>query len=90
MSSVKRLTIPLLYDSCVGIVFSCRIERCCYEVLAFRVLTANQHPDHIRNSEFRRCNLHAIKGVCLDPAPLSEGRDGETDTCGLGWHQGAG
>lgn len=44
----------LLYAYCVGIVSSRKIERACYEDLAFRVLTANQQPDHSRISEFRR------------------------------------
>ena len=38
----------LLYAYCVGIVSSRKIERACYEDLAFRVLTANQQPDHSR------------------------------------------
>ena len=44
----------LLYAYCVGIVSSRKIERACYEDLAFRVLTGNQQPDHTRISEFRR------------------------------------
>jgi len=53
------LTLLLLYAYCVGTVSSrlpgrrpaCRrhwIERACHEDLAFRVLTANQQPDHSR------------------------------------------
>jgi hypothetical protein len=37
-----------------------KIERACYEDLAFRVLTGNQHPEHSRISEFRRRNLEAL------------------------------
>ena len=51
----------LLYAYCVGIVSSRKIERACYEDLAFRVLTGNQQPDHSRISEFRRRNLDALK-----------------------------
>jgi len=40
-----------------------QLERACYEDLAFRVLTANQQPDHSRISEFRRRNLDALKGL---------------------------
>ncbi|WP_369802987.1 transposase [Synechococcus sp. MW101C3] len=43
----------------MGIVSSRRIEHACYEDLAFRVLTANQQPDHSHISEFRRRNLDA-------------------------------
>ena len=54
------MTLLLLYAYCVGTVSSRRIERACYEDLAFRVLTANQQPDHSRISEFRRRNLEAL------------------------------
>jgi hypothetical protein len=49
----------------VGIFFSRKIERACYEDLAFRVLTGNQQPDHSRISEFRRRNLDALKGLFI-------------------------
>jgi hypothetical protein len=53
----------LLYAYCVGVVSSRKIERACCDDLAFRVLTANQQPDHSRISEFRRRNLDALKGL---------------------------
>jgi hypothetical protein len=53
----------LLYAYCVGTVSSGKIERACYEDLAFRVLTGNQQPDHSRISDFRRRNLDALKGL---------------------------
>jgi transposase len=56
----RMMTLLLLYAYCVGTVSSRRIERACYEDLAFRVLTANQQPDHSRISEFRRRNLDAL------------------------------
>ena len=59
-ASAKRLTLLLLDAYCVSIVSSRRIEHACYEDLAFRVLTANQQPDHSRISEFRRRNLDAL------------------------------
>jgi transposase len=59
----RMLTMLLLYAYCVGTVSSRKIERACYEDLAFRVLTANQQPDHSRISEFRRRNLDALKGL---------------------------
>jgi transposase len=59
----RMMTLLLLYAYCVGIVSSRRIERACYEDLAFRVLTGNQQPDHSRISEFRRRNLDALKGL---------------------------
>jgi len=59
----RMLTMLLLFAYCVGIVSSRKIERACYEDLAFRVLTGNQQPDHSRISEFRRRNLDALKGL---------------------------
>jgi transposase len=59
----RMLTMLLLYAYCVGTVSSRKIERACYEDLAFRVLTGNQQPDHSRISEFRRRNLDALKGL---------------------------
>lgn len=38
----RMLTMVLLYAYCVGIVSFRKIERACYEDLAFRVLTGNQ------------------------------------------------
>ncbi len=49
----------LLYAYCIGIASSSKIERACYEDLAFRVLKGNQQPDHSRISECRRRNLDA-------------------------------
>ena len=57
----RMMLLLLLYAYCVGIVSSRKIERACYEDLAFRVLTGNQQPDHSRISEFRRRNLDALK-----------------------------
>jgi len=54
------MTLLLLYAYCAGVASSRRIERACYEDLAFRVLTGNQQPDHSRISEFRRRNLEAL------------------------------
>ena len=55
----------LLYAYCVGTISSRKIERACYEDLAFRVLTGNQQPDHSRVSDFRRRNLDALKGLFI-------------------------
>jgi len=61
----RMMTMLLLYAYCVGTVLSRKIERACYEDLAFRVLTGNQQPDHSRISEFRRRNLDALKGLIV-------------------------
>lgn len=44
----------LLYAYCTGVTSSRKIERKTQEDVAFRVLAANQSPDHSRISEFRR------------------------------------
>jgi hypothetical protein len=62
-SSAQRSTMLLLYAYCVGIVSSRKIERACYEDLAFRVLTGNQQPDHGRISEFHCRNLDALSDL---------------------------
>ena len=59
----RMMTMLLLYAYCVGTVSSRKIERACYEDLAFRVLTGNQQPDQSRISDFRRRNLDALKGL---------------------------
>jgi transposase len=59
----RMMTLLLLYAYCVGLVSSRKIERACYEDLAFRVLTGNQQPDHSRISEFRRRNLDALRDL---------------------------
>ena len=59
----RMMTMLLLYAYCVGTVSSRKIERACYEDLAFRVLTGNQQPDHSRISDFRRRNLDALKDL---------------------------
>jgi len=59
----RMMMLLLLYAYCVGTVSSRKIERACYEDLAFRVLTGNQQPDHSRISEFRRRNLEALSDL---------------------------
>ena len=59
----RMMTLLLLYAYCTGIASSRKIERACYEDLAFRVLTGNQQPDHSRISEFRRRNLDALSAL---------------------------
>jgi transposase len=68
----RMLTLLLLYAYCVGIVSSRKIERACYEDLAFRVLTANQQPDHSRISEFRHRNLEALSELFVQILQLCQ------------------
>ncbi len=62
----------LLYAYCVGVFSSRRIERATYEDIAFRMITADQHPDHSRISEFRRTHLDAIAGLFKQTVQLCQ------------------
>lgn len=53
----------LLYSYCVGERSSRRIERRLVEDVAFRVLAANQQPDHATLARFRRRHEVAIAGL---------------------------
>jgi len=82
----RMMTMLLLYAYCVGIVNSRKIERACYEDLAFRVLTGNQQPDQRVSPPQPRCTQGS---VCSDPAALPDRRHGESGPYGVGWHQGS-
>jgi transposase len=74
------MTKLLLYAYCIGVPSSRRIEKSTYDSIPFRVLSANQYPDHDTISEFRRIHL----------TTLPESRSGEVGSCRFGWHQGKG
>ncbi len=59
----RLMTALLLYAYCVGVASSRRIERATWESVPFRVLTADQHPDHATIAEFRRRHLVALSGL---------------------------
>lgn len=50
----------LLYAYSVGTVSSRKIERGTYESVPFRVLAADQHPDHDTIASFRKRHLQAL------------------------------
>jgi transposase len=50
----------LLYSYTVGIPSSRRIEKKTYEDIAFRVLTADQHPDHDTICDFRKVHVNVL------------------------------
>ena len=50
----------LLYAYCIGLPSSRKIEKATYHSIAFRVLTANQHPDYDTISDFRKRHLKAL------------------------------
>lgn len=57
------MTGLLLYAYCVGTVSSRKIEKATYEQVPFRVLTADQHPDHDTIAEFRRRHIEALSSL---------------------------
>jgi transposase len=59
----SMMTALLLYAYCVGMPSSRRIERAACEDVAFRVIAANQRPDHDSICEFRRRHLLALAGL---------------------------
>jgi transposase len=57
------MTALWLYAYCVGERSSRRIERRCVEDVAFRVLAANQQPDHTTIARFRQQHRSALAGL---------------------------
>jgi hypothetical protein len=55
----------LLYAYCLGVRSSRQIERRCAEDIAFRVLAANQTPDHVTIARFRVRHEQALAGFLV-------------------------
>ena len=53
----------LLYAYCMGMPSSFKIEQATCHSIPFRVLTANQHPDHDTVAELRRRHLKALSAL---------------------------
>ncbi len=53
----------LVYGYCTGKPSSRKIERATYEEVPYRVLAANQHPDHDSIAAFRQQHLAALAGL---------------------------
>ncbi len=62
----------LLYGYCHGIASSRKIEKATYESVPFRVLAANQHPDHDTIAEFRRRHLGALSRLFVQVLSLCQ------------------
>ena len=62
----------LLYAYCQGVASSRKIEKATYESVPFRVLAANQHPDHDTIAEFRRRHLIALSGLFVQVLHLCQ------------------
>ena len=62
----------LLYGYCTGVASSRKIEQATYRDVAFRVLAADQHPDHDSLAAFRQRHLAALAGVFLQVLRLCQ------------------
>jgi transposase len=62
----------LVYAYCTGKPSSRKIERATYEEVTYRVLAADQHPDHASIAEFRRRHLQALAGLFLQVLRLCQ------------------
>src|SRR6266511_3817535 len=61
----KLLLGILLYGYCLGVRSSRQLERRCQEDIAFRVLAANQTPDHVTIARFRARHEQALAGFLV-------------------------
>jgi len=57
------MTQLLVYAYCVGVRSSRKIEQATYDSVAFRMITADQHPDHDTIAEFRRRHAVPLAGL---------------------------
>ena len=62
----------LLYAYCVGVFSSRKIEKATYHSVPFRVLCADQHPDHDTIAEFRKRHLKALSGLFVQVLRLCQ------------------
>ena len=54
------MTSLLLYAYCVGMPSSRKIERATYTSVPFRIIAADQHPDHDTIAEFRKRHMQSL------------------------------
>src|SRR5271154_1644518 len=62
----------LLYGYAVGVRSSRGIEKATYEDVAFRYLSADQHPDHDSIAEFRKVHLERLSGLFYQALKLCQ------------------
>jgi transposase len=68
----EMMVTLMLYAYCVGMPSSRQIEKACKEAIPFRVLTANQHPDHDTIAEFRRRHLKVLAALFVQVLHLCQ------------------
>jgi transposase len=68
----RMMTALLLYAYCTGIYSSRKIEQATWHSLPFRVLTADQHPDHTTIALFRSTHLKALGKLFVQTLELCQ------------------
>ena len=68
----EMMVALLIYAYCVGVASSRKIEKATYELIPFRVLTADQHPDHDTIAEFRRRHLEVLAALFVQGLRLCQ------------------
>src|ERR1700691_4156316 len=66
------MTRLLLYGYCIGITSSRKIEKATYDTLAFRYLSADQHPDHDTLAAFRQEHLDTLASLFVQALRLCQ------------------
>jgi transposase len=68
----EMLVRILLYGYAVGVRSSRKIEKATYEDVAFRYLSADQHPDHDSKAEFRKAHLEMLSRLFYQALQLCQ------------------
>jgi len=68
----EMMVALLIYAYCVGMPSSRKIEKATHELIPFRVLSADQHPDHATIAEFRRRHLTALAALFVQVLRLRQ------------------
>ena len=66
------MTRVLLYGYCIGLTSSRKIEKATWDNLAFRYLSADQHPDHDTLAAFRQQHVEALAGLFVQALRLCQ------------------
>ncbi len=66
------ITRLLLYGYCIGTTSSRKIEQATHDNVAFRYLSADQHPDHDTLAAFRQQHLEALAGLFVQALRLCQ------------------
>jgi len=68
----RMMTGILLYGYCNGITSSRKLARHCQEDVAFRVLAANNQPDHRTICDFRKIHLSSLQHLFVEVLQLCQ------------------